>query len=139
MAEFETCGGTLLVHGDGTAAACTEELEGRCCGGADAAHDGGAVLCEEVLGPGGCEVCALEAWTAGDWRHAARVGVIARRARRCRRRQAGAAAPSASSRSTASRYSSTRPSTTSRALRTPVARPITWPQGLKATGGALSG
>jgi hypothetical protein len=90
---MRTCGGTLLVHSDGEPAACTEELEGRCCAGTDAPHLD-EVTCESVLGPGGCEVCALEAWTPRLWRHAVRVGTMARSARPCRaHRRAGRVVP----------------------------------------------
>lgn len=80
---MEECGGALLVHVDSSPAACTEELEGRCCAGTDAAHRGGTILCQDVLGPGGCETCALESWAEPQWRHAAHVGLIARASRRC--------------------------------------------------------
>lgn len=80
---MELCGGALLVHLDATQAACTEELDGRCCAGVDAVHLGGSLSCAEVLGPGGCETCELQSWGEPEWRHAARIGVIARRAGRC--------------------------------------------------------
>jgi len=85
---MEECGGTLVVHLDTSAAACTEELEGRCCPGPHAAHRGGWVSCEEALGPDGCEFCAfeipaLEEWTDRDWRHVAHLGQLAQRPRRC--------------------------------------------------------
>jgi hypothetical protein len=80
---MEGCGGALLVHVDSSPAACTEELEGRCCAGPDAAHRGGTVSCQDVLGPGGCETCMLESWSEPQWRHATHVGLIARSARRC--------------------------------------------------------
>ncbi len=77
------CAGTIVRHRDGTVAACTEELEGRCCPGPGLAHAGGVVPCEAVLGRGGCETCELESWGADEWRHAAHVGALV--ARRCRR------------------------------------------------------
>jgi hypothetical protein len=80
---MEQCGGALLVHLDASTAACTEELEGRCCAGAHAAHRGGTVSCQDVLGPGGCETCALDSFTERQWRHVAHVGVMARSTRRC--------------------------------------------------------
>ena len=51
----------------------------------------------------------------------------------------GQTVTSAWSRSVASMYSSTIEKTTSLALRTVVARPMTWPQGLKFTSWACSG
>ena len=80
---MDFCGGTLLVHVDGEPAACTEELEGRCCAGPGTPH-AREVPCEDLLGPGGCEVCALETWTPDLWRHAVHVGTMARAARLCR-------------------------------------------------------
>jgi hypothetical protein len=77
------CSGTLVVHGDGSPAACTEELEGRCCAGSGAEHTGPAIGCEDMLGRGGCEICAMESFTARDWRHAAHVAAVAARGRRC--------------------------------------------------------
>lgn len=77
-----TCPGTLVLHLDGTVAACTEELEGRCCPNPAAAHGGGRTDCGSVLGPDGCESCAPAWWGPGEWRHAAHVGTLA--ARRCR-------------------------------------------------------
>ena len=76
------CGGTMVRHGDGTSAACSEELEGRCCAGSDAPHLGDET-CEDVLGPGGCEYCLPDAWDDRDWRHAVRIGGFARTQRRC--------------------------------------------------------
>jgi hypothetical protein len=78
------CGGSLLIHVDGTTAACTEELEGRPCAGTEAAHRRPPCSCEEILGRGACEVCALESWTDDDWRHAAHVGHVARSRSRAR-------------------------------------------------------
>jgi hypothetical protein len=80
---MDSCGGTLLVHIDGEPAACTEELEGRCCAGVDAPH-AGELACEALLGPGACELCAMTAWTPRLWRHAVHVGTMAAGARRCR-------------------------------------------------------
>ena len=78
-----TCVGLLLIHRDGQPAACTEELEGRCCPDPRAIHVGGVAGCEQVLGSGGCEQCSLEVWEEGDWRHAVHVGKLARTNRRC--------------------------------------------------------
>lgn len=84
------CAGTLVVHLDGTAAACSEELDGRCCAGADH-HHLGVISCRDLLGLGGCEECTAAAGSdarSGDdpeWRHALRVGVVATRRPRCRR------------------------------------------------------
>lgn len=78
------CEGTLLVHLDGTPAACTEELMGRCCPGPTAWHGGGTAQCRAMLGPGGCETCEMESWTDDQWRHAAHVARLARRPRHCR-------------------------------------------------------
>ena len=80
---MDSCGGTLLVHFDGEPAACTEELEGRCCAGPGLPH-ARQLACEAHLGPGACEVCAVEAWTPRMWRHAVHVGTLARSARLCR-------------------------------------------------------
>lgn len=77
------CGGTLVVHLDSTVAACTEEFEGRCCAGSHADHAGGAASCQAVLGPGACETCAAQEWTAPQWRHAVHVGAMVRARRRC--------------------------------------------------------
>ena len=77
------CDGTLLVHHDGTAAACSEELEGRCCPGPAAVHGGGSATCDEVLGGGGCELCAADSWGEREWRHATHLGQCRRTARQC--------------------------------------------------------
>lgn len=80
---MEKCSGMLLVHVDASPAACTEELEGRCCPGTEALHLGGRVACQEVLGPGACEMCALEALSPRQWRHSVHLAVRLRRARHC--------------------------------------------------------
>ena len=80
---MEQCGGALLVHSDSSAAACTEELEGRCCPGPQALHLGGQVSCQDVLGVGGCESCTGGTWPEWDWRHVVHVGHVAQRPRRC--------------------------------------------------------
>ena len=80
---MKRCAGALLVHMDATPAACTEELEGRQCAGLHAEHEGGHVLCQEVLGAGACETCALDAWGVKEWHHAAHLGRAARRAMGC--------------------------------------------------------
>lgn len=83
------CPGVLVVHDDGSPAACSEELDGRCCAGPAHQHLG-SLSCRELLGMGGCEACAMEAeagWDDPAWRHAVHRGVlVARRARRCRHR-----------------------------------------------------
>lgn len=87
LSPVGTCPGVLVVHVDGTAAACSEELDGRCCAGGDHPHVG-TITCRDLLGSGGCEVCAPvgeEAdWDDPAWRHAMRVGVIAAGRDRCR-------------------------------------------------------
>lgn len=80
---MEHCGGALLVHLDSSPAACTEELEGRCCAGPHVVHRAGTLSCQDVLGPGGCETCIFEAYTEREWRHVAHVGVMARSSQRC--------------------------------------------------------
>jgi hypothetical protein len=50
------CRGVLVVHLDGSMAACTEELLGRPCAG-EAHRD--RTTCEAVLGSGGCEHCEV--------------------------------------------------------------------------------
>ncbi len=90
---MDQCGGALLVHLDSTMAACTEELEGRCCAGPDAAHRGGIVSCQDVLGLGGCETCAFEQFTEGNWRHVAHVGTMVRARSRCRAHRQALRAP----------------------------------------------
>jgi len=77
------CVGALVVHTDATSAACTEELEGRRCAGLHIEHAGGRVSCQELLGAGACETCALDAWGVREWRHAVHVGRAARRAGDC--------------------------------------------------------
>ena len=77
------CGGALIVHSDGTTAACTEELEGRPCPGTGFTHLRPTVSCADVLGEGACESCVLEAWTDLDWRHAAHIGSLKRHRARC--------------------------------------------------------
>ena len=77
------CGGALVVHLDSTMAACTEEFEGRCCAGPDAVHLGGRRSCQEVLGPGACEMCALEALSPRQWRHSVHLALRYRSARVC--------------------------------------------------------
>jgi hypothetical protein len=77
------CEGTLILHSDGSAAACSEELQGRPCTGPHAAHQGGTARCEEFLGAGGCEQCALDSWDERAWRHATHLGGFARTQRRC--------------------------------------------------------
>lgn len=85
------CPGTLVVHVDGTAAACSEELDGRCCSGADVAHRQ-RVSCRDLLGLGGCDTCGTDLGDLGDHdgldddpfvRHAVRVAVMATRRPRC--------------------------------------------------------
>ncbi|MHB8682556.1 MAG: hypothetical protein ACYDA2_10750 [Acidimicrobiales bacterium] len=83
MAASVLCVGRLLVHADSTPAACSEELEGRCCPGPDAVHVGSPVSCEAVLGPKGCEICAVELLTERDWRHVVHVARYRRTATRC--------------------------------------------------------
>jgi hypothetical protein len=64
------CDGMLLIHHDGTVAACTEELAGRCCPGPAAFHARGSTQCTAELGVGGCEQCSLDRWLDGlDWEH----------------------------------------------------------------------
>ncbi|HZU79690.1 MAG TPA: hypothetical protein VE991_07215 [Acidimicrobiales bacterium] len=82
MAAEAQCRGTLLIHADGTTAACSEELEGRCCPGELATHAATA-RCEDFLGRGGCEICVLESFTARDWKHATHVATYARTSHRC--------------------------------------------------------
>lgn len=77
------CEGTLVLHSDGSAAACSEELQGRPCAGTHIEHAGGTSRCEDVLGPDGCELCAIDAWDAPAWRHAAHLGRFARTQRHC--------------------------------------------------------
>lgn len=81
------CPGTMVLHLDGTPAACSEELDGRCCPGDDRPHLG-AISCGDLLGLGGCEACApaapAEGWDDPAWRHAVRVGVLAARRQQCR-------------------------------------------------------
>lgn len=92
VAANAMCPGALVVHNDGTLAACSEELDGRCCVGADRPHLG-AISCRDLLGLGGCEECAGDGggpWADGTdvddpaWRHAVRIGVLAGRPPRCR-------------------------------------------------------
>lgn len=90
------CDGTLVIHADGTAAACSEELAGRCCAGEEAVHLGGNARCEVVLGPGGCEWCDVDPWNDHQWRHVVHVGGGVRAQRRCRVPVAGAGRPDAS-------------------------------------------
>lgn len=73
---MEHCSGRLLMHCDGSPAACTEELDGRMCPGVEALHAGSPVTCEAILGPGGCETCGLEQWSERQWRHAVHVGLM---------------------------------------------------------------
>lgn len=80
---MELCGGVLLVHVDSSPAACTEELEGRCCPGPEALHLGGRLSCGEALGPGACETCALEALSPRQWRHSLHLAMRLRTARNC--------------------------------------------------------
>jgi len=77
------CSGTLMIHSDGSVAACTEELEGLPCAGTDTPHSGGLVTCDDMLGAGGCEQCALDAWSDREWRHAAHLAAFRRGMRRC--------------------------------------------------------
>lgn len=81
------CPGTMVVHLDGSPAACSEELDGRGCPGGDRPHLG-AISCDELLGFGGCEACAPsiadDGWDDLAWRHAVRVGVLATRRHQCR-------------------------------------------------------
>lgn len=81
-----SCPGVLVVHDDGTAAACSEELDGRCCVGSGQPHFG-TVSCADLLGMGGCEECtpaSADGWDDPAWRHAVRLGVLAARRTRCR-------------------------------------------------------
>ena len=80
------CDGMLVVHADGSPAACTRELEGLACAGMEAAHSCGATTCEELLGEGGCEECAADAaeWDDHEWSHAVHVGRMASGRQRCR-------------------------------------------------------
>lgn len=88
------CGGTLLFHQDGSLAACTEELAGRCCPGAGVVHAGGSVPCTAELGSEGCELCSFEKWIAAiDWDHVLRVVSSARTGRRCRSHSVERVAP----------------------------------------------
>lgn len=77
------CDGSLMLHADGTPAACTEELEGRPCAGLEAEHRGPATSCDELLGAGGCELCTIDAWGDDQWRHAVHLGCSRRHAQRC--------------------------------------------------------
>ena len=85
------CYGTLVLHRDGTAAACSEELDGRPCAGNDRPH-AGIISCRDLLGFGGCEHCVVDHWDGRAWQHAAHVGVLAAGPRRCRRRPSPEAA-----------------------------------------------
>ncbi|MHB8437656.1 MAG: hypothetical protein ACYDD4_00625 [Acidimicrobiales bacterium] len=76
---MEQCIGTLLLHLDGSVAACSEEIDGRCCPGADALHSGGTTDCVTELGSGGCETCAFELMTSRDWTHISHVARFASR------------------------------------------------------------
>ena len=78
------CDGTLVMHSDGTMAVCSEELAGRCCAGPTADHQGGWADCTTWLGPGGCELCAVDDWDGDTWRHVVHVGRLATMGRRCR-------------------------------------------------------
>lgn len=69
----DRCQGTLLMHSDGTLAACSEELEGRRCAGNGLAH-AAIVACEDVLGTGGCELCSVDGWSERDWGHVVHLG-----------------------------------------------------------------
>lgn len=81
---MERCSGMLLVHVDGSLAACTEELEGRTCAGPEASHRDSSVSCHDVLGLGGCELCSPEHWGDRDWHHTARIGHMVQHRHRCR-------------------------------------------------------
>jgi hypothetical protein len=80
------CEGALVVHADGSPAVCTRELEGLACAGTEALHSGGTSTCEELLGEGGCEVCAADTaeWEDHEWRHAVHVGRMVHGRQRCR-------------------------------------------------------
>ncbi len=101
------CRGTMIFHADGTAAACSEEIEGRRCLGSSISHAGGTTDCVSVLGAGECELCAPQWWGPRDWRHAVHVGRMARASRRCRVHPNHTLVVAAR-RPTASVYSSTR-------------------------------
>jgi len=81
---MDLCGGALLIHDDGTVAACTEELAGRCCPGPFSDHVGGSTSCTAALGEGGCELCGGGWFAPLEWRHALRIAARARNPRRCR-------------------------------------------------------
>ena len=88
MSQWDTwhCAGTVVVHADGTPAACTCELEGLACAGLESEHLGGITTCVDLLGADGCEQCSRVTAPAAEdpWRHAVRMGRMATARRRCR-------------------------------------------------------
>lgn len=88
MSQWDSwrCAGTIVLHADGTPAACTLELEGVACAGLDSDHLGGVMTCDDLLGDEGCEQCSRVTAPAAEdpWRHAVRVGRMATARRRCR-------------------------------------------------------
>ena len=88
MSQWDTwlCSGTIVLHADGTPAACTLELEGVACSGLDSDHLGGVMTCDDLLGADGCEQCTRVAGpeAVDPLRHAVRVGRMTTARRRCR-------------------------------------------------------
>ena len=54
-----TCSGSLVLHGDGTVAACTEDDEAGGCEGHELRHEGDPVRCLD-WSPDGCNYCGIQ-------------------------------------------------------------------------------
>jgi len=54
-----SCIGSLILHADGTIAACTEDEEPDGCAGHEQRHEGDPRRCFEVFG--GCNYCGVHA------------------------------------------------------------------------------
>ncbi len=52
-----TCPGRLVVHDDGSAALCTEQLDGRRCSGYNEAMHAGVIPCHAMLEEIPCSYC----------------------------------------------------------------------------------
>lgn len=77
------CPGVIIVHEDGSLAACSEELEGRVCG--QPGDHTGSVQCRELFGAAGCEHCSGRQGDAREVRHALHIATMITRQARCPR------------------------------------------------------
>lgn len=77
------CSGVIIVHEDGSLAACSEELEGRVC--RQPGDHTGSLQCRELFGAAGCEHCSGCQRDVREVRHALHIATMITRQARCPR------------------------------------------------------